>query len=389
MSRVMEHLKELSAEIGSRGPTSENEKKAGNYIERTMNSFGMSVETEEFKSKTSGFAIFAVDTILFIIAAIIFRTSAVAAFIVSLVAIATLIAEMNMKEVLSKIMPKKQSRNIIGKIAPTNKAEKRVVLMAHYDSAKPLLLFHPVVVRYTDFLLITAFLSMVFTTVLYGLGSLLEFFASTSMYSIYFWYASFPFVAYLSIIFVIIAYGELFTKPTHGANDNASGVSVILQVAEILSKERLEDTEIWCVATGCEEAGTVGTMRYLDKHAKELQGSFMFSLDCVGIGNLRYAVKEGIMKTISVPNELVNLVTQTADKNPELQAKPLVLKYKASDSFPALSRGLKAMCIIAVDEKNLLPNWHWKTDVYENIEEKTVERAQEFVIEILRTIDAK
>jgi hypothetical protein len=385
----MEHLRELSVEIGSRGPTSENEKKAGNYIERTMKSIGMSVEAEEFKSKTSGFAIFAIDIILFIIAAIIFPTSAIVAFLVSLAAVAILIAEMNMKEVLSKIMPKKQSRNIIGKIAPTNKAEKRVVLMGHYDSAKPLPLFHPVVVRYVDPLLIAVFLSTVFTTVFYGLGSIVEFFASASIYSIYFWYASFPFVGYLSIIFAIIAYGELFTKPTNGANDNASGISVILEVAEILSKERLKNTEIWCAAMGCEEAGTVGTMRYLDKHAEELQGSFMFSVDCVGIGNLRYAVKEGIMKTISVPDELVNLVTETADRNPELQAKSLVLKYKASDSFPALSRGLKAMFIGAVDKKNLPPNWHWKTDVYENIEENTVEKAKEFVIEILRTIDAK
>jgi len=385
----MEHLRELSVEIGSRGPTSENEKKAGNYIECMMKSIGMNVEMEEFKSKTSIFAIFDIVIILFIIAGIIFSISAFVAFLVSLAAVAISIAEMNMKEVVSTIMPKKQSRNIIGKIAPTDKAKKRVVLMGHYDSAKPLPLFHPVVVRYFDLIMIVVFLSMVFTTVFYGLGSLVGFFASTSMYSIYFWYASFPFVGYLSIIFVMIAYGELFAKPTNGANDNASGISVILQVAEILSKERLKNTEIWCAAMGCEEAGTVGTMRYLDKHAEELQGSFLFSVDCVGTGNLRYVVKEGIMKTISVPSELVNLVTETADRNPELQVKPLVLKYKVSDSFPVLSRGLKAMCIIAVDEKNLPLNWHWKTDVYEKIEENTVEKAKEFVIEILRTIDAK
>jgi hypothetical protein len=389
MSRVMEHLRELSVEIGSRGSTSENEKKAGKYIESKMKSIGMNVEAEEFKSKTSLFTVLDICIILFIIAAIIFPISALVAFLISLAAVAILVAELNMKEVLSRIMPKEQSRNIIGKIAPISKAKKRVVLMGHYDSAKPLPLFHPAVVRYFDLLVIALFLSTVFTTVFYGLGSLVQFFASTSMYSIYFWYASFPWVGYLSVIFVIIAYGELFTKHTDGANDNASGISVILKVAEIFSKEPLKNTEIWCAATGCEEAGTVGTMRYLDKHAKELQDSFMFSIDCVGIGNLRYVVKEGIMKIISVPSELVNLVTETADSNPELQAKPLVLKYKASDSFPALSRGLKAMCIVAVDEKNLPPNWHWKTDVFENIEENTIKKAQEFVVEILRTIDAK
>lgn len=389
MSRAMEHLKQLSVEIGSRGPTSENEKKAANYIERTMKSIGMDVEAEEFKSKTSSFAIFAIDIIFFVVAAIIFPMNALAAFLVSLVAVAVLIAEMNMKEVLSKIMPKRKSRNIIGKIAPANKAEKQVVLMGHYDSAKPMLLFNPAAVRYFDLLFIAAFLSMIFNTVFYGLGTMLSLFPSTNMYSTYLWYASFPFVGYMSVIFLIVAHGELFTKPTHGANDNASGVSVILQVAETLSNKRLKNTQLLCIATGCEEAGTVGTMRYLDKHAKELQGSFMFSLDCVGIGNLKYAVKEGIMKTISVPDELANLVKETAERNPDLQAKPLILKHKASDSFPALSRGLKAMCIIAVDDKNLPPNWHWKTDVYENIQENTIKKTKKFMIELLKTIDAK
>ena len=44
---IMQHLKELSVSIGPRGPTSQNEKKASMYIEQTMKSIGMGVDSGE------------------------------------------------------------------------------------------------------------------------------------------------------------------------------------------------------------------------------------------------------------------------------------------------------------------------------------------------------
>lgn len=384
---VMQHLRELSVSIGPRGPTSQNEKKASIYIEQTMKSTGMSVNSERFESITSFSWIVVTYVVLFVIAAVIFPINAPMAFLLDLVIVAIFLEEMSLKRILSRLMPKGESSNIIGKIMPKNTPEKLVVLTGHYDSAKPLPFFHPAIVKYVDLLVVVASLSMTLTTAFYGLGALFQFFAPMKMFSVYFWYASFPFMGYLGVIGVCMAYGELFTKPTNGANDNASGISVILSIGEILSRESLEHTEVWCVASGCEEAGTVGMMRFLDKHEATLKDSSVFSIDCVGIGNLRYVVKEGLLKTMSVPEELVNLVSETACRNPELKASPIVLKYKASDSYPALSRGLKAICIISVDEKNLPANWHWRTDVYQNIEENALRKAQKFLLEILKTID--
>ena len=66
----------------------------------------------------------------------------------------------------------------------------------------------------------------------------------------------------------------------------------------------------------------VGMMWFLNKHEATLKDSSVFSIDCVGIGNLRYVVKEGLLKTISVPEELVNLVSETACRNYNLNASP-------------------------------------------------------------------
>ena len=387
-NRITKHLRELSVVIGPRGPTSQNEKRASIYIEKTMKSNGMKVISESFKSITSFSWIVIFYIALFELAVVIFPVNAPAAFLLDLLIVLLFIQEMNLKQFFSRLMPKGESRNIIGKITPKNSPDKIVVLTGHYDSAKPLPFFHPYIVRYFDLIVVIASLSMILTTTFYGLGTLIQYIVPIGYYSVFFWYASFPFIGYLLVICVGMAYGELLKKPTNGANDNASGISVILGIGEILSKESLDHTEVWCLASGCEEAGTVGMIQFLEKYSITLKESFILSVDCVGIGNLKYVIKEGFLKTIEVPEELVNIANAAAKRNPDLKANPLILKYKASDSYPALSRGLKAMCIMAVDDKNLPVNWHWKTDSYIHIENDVLEKTEKFLIDIIRTIDS-
>ena len=47
---------------------------------------------------------------------------------------------------------------------------------------------------------------------------------------------------------------EVLYKISPGANDNASGVGVVLELMHYYSKKPLKNTEILAVFTGCEEA---------------------------------------------------------------------------------------------------------------------------------------
>ena len=58
-----------------------------------------------------------------------------------------------------------------------------------------------------------------------------------------------------------------------------------------------------------------------------------------------------------------------------------------TDATPAIAQGFKAISIMSFDDKGLLPNWHWYTDVYENVEEKTVMKALKFAFELIKSID--
>lgn len=73
---------------------------------------------------------------------------------------------------------------------------------------------------------------------------------------------------------------------TPGANDNASGVATMLEVARVLSKEKLA-YNIEFAAFGAEEIGLVGSYQYIDSlNEKEFKDIVaMINMDMVGVGD--------------------------------------------------------------------------------------------------------
>jgi hypothetical protein len=49
--------------------------------------------------------------------------------------------------------------------------------------------------------------------------------------------------------------------------------------------------------------------------------------------------------------------------------------------------GYRAMSIMAFDEEGVIPNWHWETDVAENLDETNLSEAEVFVDLLLKKID--
>jgi acetylornithine deacetylase/succinyl-diaminopimelate desuccinylase-like protein len=386
---ILEHLRFLSVEIGPRVSTSANERRAAEYIERVFRRDGLEVAVEDFSSIGSFAQIFYVVIILQIVAAIVFLWSVLVAFVLSLVCLLFLLTELNLKSTVSRVLPRRSSQNVVGRLSPSGNPEKRVVLMGHCDSAFPFLFNHPRMAKFSSLPFLVGLVSSVMLIVLYGLAAIFQAVGQSSLVK-GLWYASFPFLGYLGVVLLVFAFGQITERGSNGANDNASGVSVILGVASELSKNPLVKTEVWCVATGCEETGTTGTIRFLDRHARELEDAYLFSVDCVGKGSLRYIVQEGVLSTVRAPSELVGLVDGVARRiSSEVDVKPVAIRFHASDAYPLLQRGLKAMDIISLVENDMPANLHWKTDVYENIDSRTVSDAFRFVLEILRAIDSR
>jgi len=196
--------------------------------------------------------------------------------------------------------------------------------------------------------------------------------------------ASVPFVLYVAYALFLLVQREIFYKHVEGANDNASGVAVMLTMAEAMSLDAPADTEVVVVATGCEEAGTVGMQAFLRKHREELARSWIINIDNVGAGEVHYTTREGMLVPHRTGKELTMTAAKVA-KLPGIQVTGAAFRTMSNDTEPALLRGLEAMTVIATRD-GVPVNWHWKTDTFDAIDADTVDMAYRFVEQVVRRL---
>jgi hypothetical protein len=179
---------------------------------------------------------------------------------------------------------------------------------------------------------------------------------------------------------------ELRGEDTPGANDNASGVAVVAELALRLAAEPLESTRVVALMTGCEEAGLLGMHAFL--RSRDTSGWIFVNVDNVGgPGTLRYLLEEGFALTWDADPGLVAIARDVAARRSDLGLEPsegpIGLTY---DATPVLARGGRAITLVAGDD-GVIPNYHWPTDTTENLDPASIERALGTTSEIVATID--
>jgi hypothetical protein len=154
------------------------------------------------------------------------------------------------------------------------------------------------------------------------------------------------------------------------------------RVTESVDRE-LSEKEVWFVATGAEEVGTIGMQALLDVYGDEIRDALIINIDNVGAGQLSWVTAEGMARRYRAAQRVIGLAKR-ASREREILVKPRVYKGLSTDATPALARGFKAMTLMAFDNSGLPLNWHWKTDTSENIEPEVIERVTELVTEMIR-----
>jgi len=200
-----------------------------------------------------------------------------------------------------------------------------------------------------------------------------------------FLWLSLPFALYLLFTVILLIHREIWGVHVPGGNDNASGVAVMLDSFIHLADNLPIGAEVWAVATGCEEAGTVGMLRFLEEYGEAIKDDYIINLDNLGIGNVKYITGEGLFTALQSDRDLV-LAAAACGREKFLDIGPHVYKSLTTDATPALVRGYKAMSIMAFTEDGLLPNWHWPTDLAEFVEPKNLATASILVQSIAKQI---
>ena len=102
-------------------------------------------------------------------------------------------------------------------------------------------------------------------------------------------------ITYCAAMLVMTCYYSTFTKKlSYGADDNASGIAVMLETAKKFSSKKL-DLRIDFACFAAEERGLFGSRKWVNKHIKEIDRdrTFVLNIDCVGRGG-RFFVTKGL-----------------------------------------------------------------------------------------------
>jgi len=105
------------------------------------------------------------------------------------------------------------------------------------------------------------------------------------------------------------------SEGTLGANGNASGLAVILELARVLLKHKPKRT-IEFLATGAGEISSMGSWHYCRIHKDELANvRAVINVDMIGVGGELLLIKEGYWpdKTLKTPSWLYNFVKNVAE----------------------------------------------------------------------------
>lgn len=191
----------------------------------------------------------------------------------------------------------------------------------------------------------------------------------------------------------------LWTKTRNlspGAVDNASGVALMLYLAEAIKKEVQEfkgskvqgfkGLRFHFVATGAEEEGLVGAF-WLRKSIKgDPSGRpYFINLDGVGTKGRVYCTdKIGLHPSSQGQKEFLSLIRRTAEKEGLKVYSPPITMGAMADHFPFTANGYRAVTFSTVSGRSLWVHTPW--DTLEMVEVEGMEAVGRLILGVLRLL---
>ncbi|MCZ7584048.1 MAG: M28 family peptidase [Deltaproteobacteria bacterium] len=271
--RFMDDVSAL-ASIPHRGPATPGEAKAADYVAERLRELGMSPSIEPFMLAPHFPITWALHGVFAALLCWLATCSPVWAAILTVPVIISFWGDSSTRfYMLRKLMPKRESRHVIGKVSAPGAKEgadpvKRIIIASHIDAGQMGLTLNPNSVRSSTKLFKAAF----------GMQPLY----------LWFWFWSVAAVAPVSLLYgatggaaavkwilVFLAifnliHSVLFTQLefaaiSPGASDNASAVAVMLDLARRFNDKPLANSEIWYLGDGSEETYMNGMAKFFGR----------------------------------------------------------------------------------------------------------------------------
>ncbi len=277
---------------------------------------------------------------------------------------------------VTQFPPRIQTHNLLIKPPRHIKTQKKLILMAHWDTAPISVLYRPEFVgnfrkslrSNLIFMLFAQFLAISFFFVSNGFLLLLS-----------------NLLAFYFILQGVISSIDYFRLGySNGASDNATGVAAAVSTARQLWAKNLENIEVELVLTGAEEVGMLGARDYLKKHYQEFTSeTFLLNFDTLGHGELKIITQTGSWSNIIYDNMLTKTAREICQQDPTLKNISVGAWHTGDfDSVWFQRAGIPSLTLAALDKQGKMPHIHRPTDTFEKVDFRPMEKSIDLAVKI-------
>ena len=333
----------LVDEFGARPPGSDAERRAAQHLAGRLEELGREAHLEGFSVWPQWAIGYAVNAGLAVVGGVLaVYSAALGTGIVLLALILTFLDAAGITPTTRRLLGRRASQNVVS--FGERELPGALILVAHYDSGpardRPVRpMFLAMVILLACCVARVGGMSGVALTVVQFLATV------------------------VLIVYVALMLDVALSPTSQGESDNASGVGVVLGLAE-----RLDDLSYFGVHilfTGAQKARAQGMRSFLQTHRKQFSPgeTIVVNLDAVGGGELRETKKEGPLLTVASHPQLVGNLDSEQFVNRE-----------ASDGYAAASAGLPSVTLAGTTDR---------------LEEDNLAEAEEACVRLIEELDGE
>ncbi len=268
-----------------------------------------------------------------------------------------------------RFLPRRTTYNVVAEAGEAD-APRTIVLVAHHDAAHTGLIFDPRLAPIGDRFpdrptahesRVSAMVPVVAAPALVGLGAALApgrfSRALTGLGTI------------VSTVCVAVFADVGRRGVVPGANDNASGVVALLELARALGERPVTGVRVLLVSTGSEESFMEGMKGFSRRHFPHLapESTWFLGLDAVGSQQLVLYESVGMLFLRDYPAAFKDLVGRCAEEA-GVELMRGIREAADTDCLIPLRAGYPTTMIASIDSHEEPSNYHWPTDTPENVD---------------------
>jgi len=385
-------IKKICKDVGPRPAGSEQEHEAQKLMAAELDGACDKVEIEPFDVHPGAFLGWILTDGIMMIAAIVlffFGMSAIALALCALSLIFAIVEFLLYKKLLDPFFPKKTSHNVVAVRKPKGEVRRRIIFSGHADSANEWRFTY-----YGGSKLLVPIIGLSFVGILFGLVLGIWAVAAGHAFSAADSGAlnvmRYVFLAWIPILFTALFF-ENKKRPVMGANDDLTGCFISMAVVKYMQQHdiRFENTEVWVVLTGSEEAGLRGAKAFCKAHKNELSDveTVFVGLDTIRDYDFAAVYSRDLTGTVKNDAGACALVKEAA-KQTGLDLPYKSVFFGATDAAAVTQAGMKAVSVAAMDPAPA-KYYHTRLDTADNLDIKTVEAVLGVALETAFLFDEK